>query len=146
MQSEITTDRLRPGDRLAPLRLELSEEFNESIVQSVGADLSRYSGRGEQPGIVHPALLIVFSNLTRSPSFRLPANCAAVQTHDDVHLERLARPGDTVNISWQVVDTYTRRDRHYQVMETRVADAEGRTVLTRKTTNTFMGAGYPGVS
>ena len=59
---------------------------------------------------MHPALLIVFSNLTRSPSFRLPANCAAIQTHDDVQLERLARPGDTVNISWQVVDTYTRRE------------------------------------
>ena len=146
MQTDITTDMLRPGDRLAPLELELTGEFNESIVQSVGADLSRYSGSGEQPGIVHPALLIVFSNLTRSPSFRLPANCAAIQTHDDVQLERLARPGDIVNISWQVVDTYTRRDRHYQVMATRVADAEGRTVLTRKTTNTFMGAGYPGVS
>ena len=146
MHADTTTDRLRPGDRLAPLKLELTEEFNESIVQSVGADLSRYSGSGEQPGIVHPALLIVFSNLTRSPSFRLPANCAAIQTHDDVQLERLARPSDTVNISWQVVDTYTRRDRHYQVMETRVADIEGRTVLTRKTTNTFMGGGHPGVS
>ena len=146
METDITTDRLRPGDRLAPLELELSKEFNESIVQSVGADLSRYSGSDEQPGIVHPALLIVFSNLTRSPSFKLPPNCAAIQTHDDVQLERLARPGDTVNISWQVVDTYTRRGRNYQVMETRVSDAEGRTVLTRKTMNTFMGAGHPGVS
>ena len=146
MQTEITTDRLRPGDRLASLKLELTEEFNESIVQSVGADLSRYSGSEGQPGIVHPALLIVFSNLTRSPSFRLPPNCAAIQTHDDVQLERLARTGDTVNISWQVVETYTRRGRNYQVMETRVSDAEGRTVLTRKTTNTFMGAGHPGVS
>ena len=146
MQTDTTTDRLRPGDRLASLKLELTEEFNESIVQSVGADLSRYSGSDEQPGIVHPALLIVFSNLTRSPSFKLPPNCAAIQTHDDVQLERLARPGDTVNISWQVVDTYTRRSRNYQVMETRVSDAEGRTVLTRKTTNTFMGAGHPGVS
>ena len=88
----------------------------------------------------------MFSNLTRSPSFRLPDNCAAIQTHDDVQLERLARTGDTVSISWQVVDTYSRRSRHYQVMETRVSDGDGRTVLTRLTTNTFMGAGHPGVS
>ncbi len=145
MDADLTTDRLRPGDCLAPLELELTEEFNESIVQSVGADVARYAGNGEQPGIVHPALLIVFSNLTRSPSFRLPAHCAAIQTHDDVQLERLARTGDTVSISWQVVDTYTRRGRHYQVMETRVSDAGGRTVLTRRTTNTFMGGGHPGV-
>ena len=50
MQTDITTDMLHPGDRLAPLELELTGEFNESIVQSVGADLSRYSGSGEQPG------------------------------------------------------------------------------------------------
>ena len=146
MDSDVTTDRLRPGDRLAPLELELAEEFNESIVQSVGAELSRYMGSDGRPGIVHPALLIVFSNLTRSPSFRLPDNCAAIQTHDDVQLDRLARTGDTVSISWQVVDVYNRRGRHYQVMETRVSDGDGRTVLTRRTTNTFMGAGHPGVS
>lgn len=146
MTGDVTTDKLRPGDRLAPLELELTEEFNESIVQSVGADASRYLGAGDRPGIAHPALLIVFSNLTRSPSFRLPEHCAAIQTHDDVQLERLARPGETVTISWQVVNTYTRRDRHYQVMQTRIADSHGRTVLTRKTTNTFMGGGHPGIS
>ena len=146
MDADVTTDRLRPGDRLAPLELELTAEFNESIVQSVGEDVSRYTGNGDQPGIVHPALLIVFSNLTRSPSFSLPEHCAAIQTHDDVWLERLARTGDTVTISWEVTDTYTRRDRHYQVMQTRISDSRGRTVLTRKTTNTFMGAGHPGVA
>lgn len=146
MDADLTTDRLRPGDRLEPLELKLTEEFNESIVQSVAADVSRYAGSEGTPGIVHPALLIVFSNLTRSPSFRLPAHCAAIQTHDDVKLERLARTGDTVTISWRVVDTYVRRGRHYQVMETRVSDGEGRTVLTRRTTNTFMGGGHPGVS
>ena len=146
MNVEPTTDQLGLGDRLAPLELKLTDEFNESIVQSVGADLSRYVGTDERLGIVHPALLIVFSNLTRSPSFRLPEHCAAIQTHDDVQLECLARPGDTVTISWQVVDTYTRRGRHYQVMQTRVSDSRGRTVLTRKTTNTFMGGGHPGIS
>ena len=146
MEPDATTDRLGPGDRLESLELELTEEFNESIVQSVGAELTRYIGNDEMPGIVHPALLIVFSNLTRSPSFRLPAHCAAIQTHDDVQLEGLARTGDTVTISWQVIDTYTRRGRQYQVMQTRVADSLGRTVLTRKTTNTFMGGGHPGIS
>ena len=146
MTADVTTDMLRAGDSLAPLELELTEEFNESVVQSVGADAARYLGAGDQPGIVHPALLIVFSNLTRSPSFRLPEHCAAIQTHDDVQLERLARSGDTVTITWQVIDTYTRRDRQYQVMRTRVSDSHGRTVLTRKTTNTFMGGGHPGIS
>ena len=137
---------LRAGDRLAPLELELTEEFNESIVQSVGADVSRYVGSSERPGIVHPALLIVFSNLTRSPSFRLPECCAAIQTHDDVQLERLAHTGDTVTISWQVIDTYMRRGRQYQVMETCISNANGQTILTRQTTNTFMGGGHPGIS
>ena len=146
MGSDLTTDRLQPGDRLAPLELELTEEFNESIVQSVGADSFRYLGANDQPGIVHPALLIVFSNLTRSPSFRLPEHCAAIQTHDDVQMERLARPGDTVTISWQVTNTYTRRGRQYQVMETCISNASGQTILTRQTTNTFMGGGHPGIS
>ena len=53
MDSDVTTDRLRPGDRLAPLELELTEEFNESIVQSVGAEFSRYMGSDGRPGIVH---------------------------------------------------------------------------------------------
>ncbi len=143
MSAERTTDRLGPGDKLAPLSLHVSAEFNESIMQSIGADATRYVSSGGA-GIVHPALLIVFSNLTRSPSFRLPPDCAAIQTHDDVSLERAARVGDTFTISWQVADTYERRGRRYQEMKTRVADGEGRTVLTRKTTNTFMGGGHPG--
>lgn len=52
----------------------------------------------------------------------------------------------TVTITWKVADTYERRGRLYQVMDTRIVNARRETVLTRRTTNIFMGVEISGIS
>ncbi|MDP6824008.1 MAG: hypothetical protein QF554_12040 [Dehalococcoidia bacterium] len=144
MSSNVNTDQLEAGDELDPLDLHITAEFNESILQSIEDLHPRYMTTGpDHAPIVHPALLIVFSNLTRSPSFRLIPGAAAVQTHDDVRMLKPVPVGETVTITWKVIETYERRNRPYQVMDTHIVDPHGDTVLTRRTTNTFMAGKIP---
>ena len=137
------SDLLVVGDEFAPLEFYVTPEFSENYLHAVEDHHPRYT---EGPGaIVHPALLIVFSNNTRSPSFSLDPGTAAIQTHELVEYHSPGRVGSTFHVTFRVVDTYEKRGRPYQVVEAPVVDENGAPIITRTTTYTYVGGPYPGI-
>ena len=136
------TDRLVAGEELAPFTFHVTEEFNENYLHSVEDFHPRYmEGRDGTAPIVHAGLLFNFSNLTRSPSFFLPAGVAAIHTHEEATFLQPAPVGSTLTISWKITDTYEKRGRLYQVVEALITTETGSQVLRRVSTNIYMGEG-----
>ena len=146
MTENKTTDLLTPGDELDPLEFQVTREFNENYLHAIEDFHPRYQeSTDDGPPLVHTGLLINYSNLTRSPSFRLPEGVSAIHTHEDVEFVGLGRVGETFRVTWKVTDRYERRDRPYQIMETLLMGPGGAPVLRRTSTNTFTGGPYPGI-
>ncbi len=145
MMSSRRADELQVGEELAPLEFHVSEEMNENFLHAVEDLHPRYmEATAGGPPLVHPALLINFSNNTRSPSFHLPSGMAAIHTHEDVEHTGPARVGKRFRVSWRVTGRYERRGRQYQVVEAPIVDEDGALVLTRRTTYTYTGGSHPG--
>ena len=80
-----TTDLLEAGDELEPLDFHVTREFNENYLHAVEDFHARYlEAAGDRAPLVHTALLVNYSNLTRSPSFRLPEGVSAIHTHEEI--------------------------------------------------------------
>lgn len=138
-------DELQIDEELAPLTFRVTEEMNENYLHAVEDVHPRYIGGPDAgPPIVHPALLINFSNNTRSPSFSLPPGMASVHTHEEVEYVNPARVGKRLTVSWKVVARYERRGRPYQIVEAPIVDEDGTLILTRRTTYTYTSVPYPG--
>ncbi len=138
-------DELDIGERFEPLEFVVTPEFNESYLHAVEDLHPRYmKGTEDGPPIVHPALLINFSNVTRSPSFHLPPGMAAVHTHEEVTYHGIPRVGGKFQVTWTVTGRYEKRDRPYQVVEATVTNEADLPVLRRTTTNTYMGGQHLG--
>ncbi len=140
-------DELQVGEEFAALEFHVSEEMNENFLHAVEDLHPRYvEATADGPPLVHPALLINFSNNTRSPSFYLLPGMAAIHTHEEVEHAGRARVGKRFRVSWQVTARYERRGRQYQVVEATIVDEDGGPVLTRRTTYTYTGGQRPVVS
>ena len=138
-------DLLTKGEEFGRLNFVVTEEFNENYLHAVEDLHARYMEESDDGApIVHPSLLIVFSNHTRSPSFYLPPGMAAVQTHERVEFASAGRVGGSFTVTWKVTETYERRGRPYQVVEAQVVDDAGAMVIRRTTTYTYVGGPYPG--
>ena len=136
------TDRLIAGEELAPFTFHVTEEFNENYLHAVEDFHPRYmTGEGGNAPVIHAGLLFNFSNLTRSPSFSLPAGVAAIHTHEEATFHAPAPVGSTITVSWKIIDTYEKRGRFYQVVEALITTADGKQVLRRVSTNIYMGEG-----
>ena len=136
------TDRLIAGEELAPFTFQVTEEFNENYLHAVEDFHPRYMvGEGGNAPVIHAGLLFNFSNLTRSPSFSLPAGVAAIHTHEEATFYEPAPVGSTITVSWKIVDTYEKRERLYQVVEALITTDTGTKVLRRVSTNIYMGEG-----
>ena len=146
MSTTATTDLLEAGDELEPLEFHVTREFNENYLHAVEDFHPRYleDADGDAP-LVHTGLLVNYSNLTRSPSFRLPEGVSAIHTHEEIDFAGTGRVGETFRVTWRVTGTYERRGRRYQVMEASVTGPKGRPVLRRVSINTFTGGPYRGV-
>ena len=97
MMSNRRVDELQVGEELAPLEFHVSEEMNENFLHAVEDLHPRYMEATDAgPALVHPALLINFSNNTRSPSFYLPPGMAAIHTHEDVEHSRPGASGEAL--------------------------------------------------
>ncbi len=136
------TDRLAAGEKLDPFTFHVTEEFNENFLHSMEDFHPRYveDHAGRAP-IIHAGLLFNFSNLTRSPSFSLPAGVAAIHTHEEAAFLQPAPVGSTLTVSWKITDTYEKRGRLYQVVEALITTETGNQVLRRISTNIYMGEG-----
>ena len=134
------TDRLVAGEELAPFTFQVTEEFNENFLHAVEDLHPRYvTGEDGAPPVIHAGLLFNFSNLTRSPTFSLPAGVAAIHTHEEATFYEPAPVGSTIIVSWKILDTYEKRERQYQVVEALITTDTGTKVLRRVSTNIYMG-------
>ncbi len=136
-------DQYDVGESFEPLEFEVTREFNENFLHAVEDLHPRYmQGSDDGPPMVHPALFVNFSNVTRSPSFFLPPGMAAIHSHESVEFHAPGSVGRRFTVSWNVVEKYERRGRLYQAVETPIVDDSGSPVLIRVATNTYMGGPY----
>ena len=139
MAEKKRTDQLGVGEELEPCQFRVTPEFNRQYLEAVDDYHQRYLGETEfGPPVVHPALFINYSSITRSPSFYLPRGMAAVVAKDEIEYLNPGRVGKRFRISWKVVDTYTKRGRPYQVTEIWVVDEDGMEILRRRMNCTYM--------
>jgi len=139
MAEKKRADQVGVGQEFAPLELRVTPEFNQQYLEAVEDYLPRYlQETGSGPPVVHPALLIAQSNVTRSPSFYLPPGMATVHAKEEVEYLNPGRVGKTFRICWKVVDTYEKRGRPYQVKDTLIVDEDGVEILRRKIIDTYI--------
>ena len=128
------------GEEFAPYEFRVTPEFNKQYLEAVENYHPMYIQETDfGPPIVHPALLIVQSNVTRSPSFYLPPGMAAVHAKEQVEYINPGRVGKTFQVYWKVVDVYEKRGRPYQVKDVLIVDEDGVEILRRRIIDTYMG-------
>lgn len=135
-------DQFGVGEKFEPYEFRVTTEFNQQYLEAVEDHHPRYSqSTGAGSPIVNPSLLVVQSNVTRSPSFYLPYGMAAVHAKEDIEYLNPGRVGKSFTVHWKVVDTYEKRGRPYQVKETLIVDEDGVEILKRMITDTYISGG-----
>ena len=124
---------LEVGDVYAPLEFTVSPEFNEQYLFAQKDYDPRYLGADPAaPAEVHPTLLLAMSANTKSPSFQLAPGTGSILAEQRCRFHNPAYVGKRLRVDWRVVETYEKRGRRYQVMETRLSDEDGRDILVRR--------------
>jgi acyl dehydratase len=113
--------------------LEAEEDAHPRYIQGIGG----------APPVVHPGALLNQSNITRSPTFRVGPDEAAVHTRDETAFLNPAYAGTRLRVSWTPAEGYEKRGRIYSVIDTLVEDENGRPILRRRATNIKSTAGQP---
>jgi len=130
------SDQLQIGEKYKELEIKVSPQLNEQFMKALDDFNPRYKE------IVHPGLLLNISSITKSPSFYLDKDVAAVGAKFSGKYRRPVRVGETVVVSWRVTDVYERRSRNYQICDVLITDDMGQKILSRKICNTFIGGKY----
>lgn len=139
MTEDKWTDKLQPGESPSPLEFTVTPEFNRQYLEAVEDYNPRYTQETESgPPMVHPALLINYSNITRSPSFKLPPAASALHSHEEIEYLNPGRVGETFKVTWEITDVYSKRRRLYQIKNASVSKADGTPILKRKITDTYI--------
>lgn len=128
---------MRKGDSYEGMKFSVSSELNQQFLYALEEFDHEYvvsSGPGAK---VHPVILLHMSARTRSPSFHLPENMGSVFARDRVKFLAPARVGETLAVSWQIVDVYEKRGRVYQALETHITGNGGQKLLTREAHSVF---------
>ena len=142
MAEKKRADQFQVGEEFEPFEFRVTMEFNQQYLEAVEDYHPRYSEKTDVgPPIVNPSLLVVQSNVTRSPSFYLPYGMAAVHAKEEVEYLNPGRVGKSFTVHWKVVDVYEKRGRSYQVKETLVVDEDGIEILKRIITDTYISGG-----
>ena len=132
-------DQVGIGQEFEPYEFRVTPEFNRQYLEAEEDYHPRYLQETDAGlPIVHPALLINHSNVTRSPSFHLPPGMAAIHAKEEVEFLNPGRVGKTFRVSWKVVDMYEKRVRPYQVKEALIVDEDGVEILRRMITDTYI--------
>ncbi len=141
MSQKRRADRYGVAEVFEALEFLVTPDFNRQFLEAVEDLHPRYLHDTEDgPPIVHPALLINQSNVTRSPSFHLPPGMAAVHAREEIQFLSPARVGKSLRVSWRVTDIYEKRGRPYQVKQATIVDENGTEILRRTITDTFINA------
>jgi len=138
MGNKKRADQLGIGEEFEPARFAVTPEFNNQYLEAVEDYHERYVRETELgPPIVHPALLLNYCSVTKSPSFYLEPGMAAVVAKDEIEYFNPGRVGKEFQVSWKVVDVYAKRGRSYQVTEIWVVDEDGTEILRREMNCTY---------
>ncbi len=126
-----TVDKLAIGDNIEKLEFCLTHELNKQLLDAIHCDSLIYKE------IVHPTILIGFSNITRSPSYIKPDNVATIHTHDNIKFMNIGKVGNTFTITWNIIGLYEKKNKKYQIKKVEVT-ANGKTIITRTVTDTHI--------
>ena len=110
------------GHRPEPLRFVVTSELNQQYLFAEEDFDPIYLGEN---GLVHPTLLLSMSNSPKSPSYRLAEGTGGMVAKEVTRFLGHARVGALLIAEWKLVDSYERRGRLYNVIETLLTD-EGR--------------------
>ena len=138
MSEEKERTQFRMNDELEAYEFKVTPDFNQQYLYAVEDYHPRYLEETDAgPPLVHPSLLLNQSNVTRSPSYRLPPGVGGVHAKEEVEFLNPGRVGKTFRVTWKVVDMYEKRGRAYNVFETSVVDEDGVEILRRKLHGVF---------
>lgn len=139
MAEKKRADQMGVGEKFKTLEFCVTPEFNQQYLEAVEDHHPRYLRETDAgPAIVHPALLVNYSNITRSPSFYLPAGMVAIHAKEEIVFLNPGMVGKTFRVYWKVVDVYEKRGRSYQVKEALIVDEDGVEIVRRRITDTYM--------
>lgn len=133
----ITTDKLKAGESMLPLKTTITPKLNKQFLGALSCALPMYEK------IVHPSILIGMSNITRSPSYCLDNGVAAVHVYDEIEFSDRCLVGDTLFIIWDVTDIFYKRNKNWkdvlhQVVESKIFNGEGCEVAKRRIIDIFV--------
>lgn len=115
-----------------PLEYPLTPELNQQFCYGEEDFHPCYiEETGLGPPIAHPALLLNWSNGTRSPSYRTASGQAGLHTRDHTFFLNPARVGKKIRVTWKGIGTYEKRGRPYSIGETLIVDEDGLEIIRR---------------
>lgn len=131
---------LEAGEEFEPLEFIVTSELNQQYLYAEEDFHPRYiEGDEEGSPLVHPGLLFNMSNNTRSPSFYLPAGWAEVHVAEETEFLNPARVGKKNLVTWKVVKVFKNvTGKPWQILDISIVDEDGRQIMRRKMTNTFI--------
>ncbi|MCC6175884.1 MAG: MaoC family dehydratase [Chloroflexi bacterium] len=136
-------DRMSVGDTFEPLEFLVTPELNQQYLFAEEDFHPRYFEAGPWGApLVHPSLLFNMSNITRSPSFSTSPGSAAIHTGEETTFHAPARVGQTLRVTWTVVEMFERRGRPYHVHEAQVATVDGDPIVSRRLWHTYSSANH----
>jgi len=122
---------------LEPLEYIVTPELNQQFCYGQEDFHPRYIEETEDgPPIAHPALLLNWSNGTRSPSYQAAAvgpggGRAGLHARDITFFLNPARVGKKLRVTWTGIGSYEKRGRPYSVGDTLVVDEDGLEIIRR---------------
>ena len=130
--------RKKPGDELAALDLTITPEENQQFLYAMEDFHPSYlEASTDGPPLVHPALLLLMSLPSKSPSFHLPPGWAIIHAGDETEFLQAARVGAALQIHWHVTGTWQKRGRLSYETAARIVDEQNNDILRRKVLITY---------
>jgi N-terminal half of MaoC dehydratase len=128
----------QPGHKLAVLQLTVTPELNQQFLYAMEDFHPRYlEANGKEQPLVHPALLLLMSIPSKSPSFHLPPGWALIHAGDETEFLQPARVGSLLAIRWKVANVWEKRGKAYSEVDTSIVDEHGAAILRRKVIITY---------
>ena len=129
---------VRVGDTYGPVSQAITAELNEQYLYAAQDYNPLYVSHGSAvQALVHPALLIHL-NMSELLAFKPAAGWVGLHARDEVEMLGPVHVGETLTITWRVVELYEKRGRPYWVRETEVSDSHGRPLVRRRMHTAFV--------
>jgi len=129
---------MEPGEDLGFLEIDITAELNQQYLYAEEDYHLRYIEKSEfgQP-IAHPGLLLNMSNNTKSPSYYIDPRFAGLHIQEEVEFINPVEVGKKIRITWNLVDSFYKRERICKVIGAKIEDEAGKEIINRKSTVTF---------